>query len=101
LYLFYNADLLEQCTSDQVSTLGYIDNASLLAAEATPQHNTQALKVAHRKAEDWAKKHGSVFTLKKYILVHFTKDPRINITHPLRLLTITIAAEPSCKYLGL
>ena len=42
-----------------------------------------------------------MFALKKYTLVHFTKDPRINTAHPLRLPTITIAAEPSCKYLGL
>ena len=55
LYLFYNADLLEQCASRQVSTLGYIDDASLLAVGKTVQHNTQALKVAHQKAEDWAK----------------------------------------------
>jgi AICAR transformylase/IMP cyclohydrolase PurH len=46
--------------------LGYIDDVSLLAVGATPQHNIQALKMAHRRAENWAKKHGSVFATSKY-----------------------------------
>jgi Reverse transcriptase (RNA-dependent DNA polymerase) len=79
LYLFYNADLLEDYTSKTVGTLGYIDNVSLLAIGATVQHNTQALKIAHRKAEDWARKHGLVFAITKYTLVHFTRNPKVNI----------------------
>jgi hypothetical protein len=43
-YLFYKADLLEECTSMKLSTLGYIDDVSLLATGTTVQHNTQALK---------------------------------------------------------
>jgi ribonuclease HI/exonuclease III len=101
LYLFYNADLLEQCVSTLVSTLGYIDDVSLLATGATPQHNTQALKIAHKKAEDWARKHGSVFATSKYTLVHFTRRRRINKAHPLRLPGITITPAQSCRYLGL
>ena len=101
LYLFYNADLLEQCANDKVNTLGYIDDVSLLAVGATPQHNTQALKVAHRKAQSWAKKHGSVFGVSKYTLVHFARSPWANTKHPLRLPDITIVPETSCRYLGL
>ena len=101
LYLFYNADLLEQCAGNSVSTLGYIDDVSLLATGVTPQHNTRALKIAHKKAEDWARKHGSVFATSKYTLVHFTRRRRINNTHPLRLPGITITPAQSCRYLGL
>ena len=84
-----------------MSTLGYIDDVSLLAIGATPQHNTQALKIAHKKAEDWARKHGSVFATSKYTLVHFTRRRRINKAHPLRLPDITITPAQSCRYLGL
>ena len=101
LYLFYNADLLEQCANDKVSTLGYVDDVSLLAVGDTPQHNTQALKIAHQKAHSWAKKHGSVFAVPKYTLVHFARSPWVNTKHPLRLPDITILPESSCRYLGL
>jgi hypothetical protein len=100
LYLFYNADLLEDCAGKTVSTLGYIDDVSLLATGDTVQHNTRALKIAYKKAEDWARKHGSVFATAKYTLVHFTRNPKVNTQHPLRLPEITITPTPSCRYLG-
>ena len=81
--------------------MGYIDDVSLLAIGSTPQHNTQALKVAHREAQKWAKKHGSVFATSKYTLVHFPRNSRVDTTHPLRLPGITIKPALSCKYLGL
>lgn len=101
LYLFYNADLLEECASTKVGTLGYIDDVSLLATGPTVQHNTQALKVAHKKAEDWARKHGLVFATAKYTLVHFTRNTKVNIDHPLRLPGFTITPTSSCRYLGI
>lgn len=101
LYLFYNADLLEACANDKVDTMGYIDDVSLLATGTTPQHNTLALKLAHREAHKWARKHGSVFATSKYTLVHFARNSYVNTRHPLRLPEITITPVTSCKYLGL
>jgi ribonuclease HI len=49
----------------------------------------------------WASKHGSQFAPAKYELVHFTRDPRKNSTHALRLPNATIQASPSCRYLGI
>jgi hypothetical protein len=74
---------------------------SLLVTGATVQHNTQVLKVAHRKADNWARKHGWVFAATKYTLVHFTRNPKVNTKHPLRLPRHTITPDPSCRYLGL
>ncbi len=37
----------------------------------------------------------------KYELVHFTRDPKANSTHALRLPHATIPASPSCRYLGI
>jgi ribonuclease HI len=54
----------------------------------------------HQKAEKWALQHGSQFAPDKYDLVHFTRDLRVNTTHPLRLPQATIEASPSCRYLG-
>jgi hypothetical protein len=101
LYLFYNADLIEACKTENTEAVGYIDDASILAVGPTAQRNCKTLKAIHQKAEEWALRHGSQFAPAKYELVHFTRDPTKNTTHPLRLLEATIKASPSCRYLGI
>ncbi|CRG90417.1 putative RNA-directed DNA polymerase from transposon BS [Talaromyces islandicus] len=100
LYLFYNADLIEACKTDNTEAVGYIDDASILAVGPTAQQNCKTLKIIHRKAEKWARQHGSQFAPAKYELVHFSRDPKANTTHSLRLPHATIKASPSCRYLG-
>jgi ribonuclease HI len=101
LYLFYNADLIEACKTENTETVGYIDDASILAVGPTTPRNCKILKSIHRIAETWARQHGSQFAPAKYELVHFTRDPKANTTHPLRLTQATIKASPSCRYLGI
>jgi len=99
-YLFYNADLIEECKTENTEAVGYIDDASILAVGPTAQRNCKTLKAIHQKAEKWALQHGSQFARAKYELVHFTRDPKANTTHYLRLPHATIKALPSCRYLG-
>lgn len=101
LYLFYNADLIEACKTEDTEAVGYIDDASILAVGPTAQRNCKTLKGIHRKAEEWAVKHGSQFAPAKYELVHFTRDPKKNSTHALCLPHATIKASTSCRYLGI
>uniref|UniRef100_A0A8H7K2N2 RNase H type-1 domain-containing protein n=1 Tax=Bionectria ochroleuca TaxID=29856 RepID=A0A8H7K2N2_BIOOC len=100
LYLFYNADLIEICKTEETEAVGYIDDVSILAVGPTAPRNCKTLKGINRKAEGWADKHGSQFAPAKYELVHFTRDPKANSTHALRLPHTTIKASPSCRYLG-
>ncbi|KAJ6436485.1 hypothetical protein O9K51_10967 [Purpureocillium lavendulum] len=101
LYLFYNADLVEECNTPETESVGYIDDVSILAVGESAARNCKRLKRRHRKAQVWARKHGSQFSPAKYELVHFTRDPTANCTHPLRLPHATIKASPSCRYLGI
>jgi len=101
LYLFYNADLIEQCKTNETEAVGYIDDVSILAVGRNAQSNCKTLKNIHRKAEVWAAKHGSQFAPAKYELVHFTRDPNANCTHALRLPHAVIEASSSCRYLGI
>jgi ribonuclease HI len=101
LYLFYNADLIETCKTENTEAVGYIDDASILAVGPTAQRNCKTLKAIHMKAAKWALQHGSQFAPAKYELVHFTRDPKMSITHALRLPHDTINASPSCRYLGI
>lgn len=101
LYLFYNADLIEACQTPDTEVVGYIDDVSILAVGPSAQRNCKLLKGIHRKADTWAVKHGSQFAPAKYELVHFTRDPKMNSTHALRLPHATVKASPSCRYLGI
>ena len=51
LYLFYNADLIEACKTEETEAVGYIDDASTLAVGQSAQRNCKTLKLIHRKAE--------------------------------------------------
>lgn len=101
LYLFYNADLIEGCKTEDTEAVGYIDDVSILAIGPSSSRNCKTLKGIHREAEKWAQKHGSQFGPAKYELIHFTRDPKMNSTHALRLPHATIPASPSCRYLGI
>ena len=110
LYLFYNADLIEACKTEEqdegnnraceTEAVGYIDDVSILAVGSSAPRNCKTLKSIHRKAEEWALKHGSQFAPAKYELIHFTREPSFNTTHALRLPRATIKASRSCRYLG-
>ena len=100
LYLYYNADLIEACKGEDTESVGYIDDVSILAVGPTTQHTCKTLKTIHRKAETWARQHGSEFAPAKYELVHFSRMREADLDHPLRLPHATIAASPSCRYLG-
>ena len=89
------------CQTENTEGVGYIDDVAILAVGPTAQHNCKALKMGHRKAERWAQQHGSQFAPDKYELVHFTRNPQANTTHPLRLPQATIEPSPSCRYLGI
>ena len=101
MYLFYNADLIEVCKAEETEAVRYIDDVSTLAIGPSAQRNYKTLKDVHRKAKEWARKHGSQFAPAKYELMHFTRDPKMNSTHALRLPHATIEASPSCRYLGI
>jgi hypothetical protein len=56
LYLFYNADLIEACKTEETEAVGYIDDASILAVGPTAQHNCKTLKDIHQTTEEWAQR---------------------------------------------
>ena len=101
LYLFYNTDLIKACKTEHTEAIRYIDDVSILAIGPITQRNCKTLKAIHRTAEKWARQHGSQFAPAKYELIHFTRDPKANTTHPLRLPHATIEASPSYRYLGI
>ena len=85
LYLFYNADLIDECnnTTEAMST-GYIDDVAILAWGKTTEQTCETLGRILEKAQRWASTHASVFALNKFQLTHFTRSrKRINIKTPI------------------
>lgn len=83
LYLFYNADLLELCENDRfrISVTGFIDNVNILTYSTSTEGNCDKLRRIYIVCEDWARRHRSKFSAKKYELIHFTRTPkRFNMT---------------------
>lgn len=67
LYLFYNADLLDDCTKKRVNTQRYIDDITLISVSKLVRGNTQELAQVHNQVcESLIVKHGSEFYLLKY-----------------------------------
>ncbi|RYN71832.1 hypothetical protein AA0119_g13652, partial [Alternaria tenuissima] len=80
LYLFYNADLIDECNQapDAMST-GYIDDVGILAWGQTTEQTCETLGKTLEKAQRWASTHASVFAPNKFQLTHFTRSrKRIN-----------------------
>lgn len=89
------------CRTADTESIGYIDDVAILAVGYTSYCTCKTLKVVHRKAEDWARQHGSKFAPTKYELVHFRRKRTGNTIHALRLPQAAIAASPSFRYLGI
>ena len=86
LYLFYNADLLEDSAAKGVGAQGFIDDITLIATSKSTRGNTQKLaKVHNQTCEDWRAKHGSEFSLPKYQLIHISRKRDIDYTAGVRL----------------
>lgn len=76
LYIFYNADLVEEIDEEPTSSFGYIDDINALACSKTSEENCCKLEAAYSKASNWATTHASVWAPKKFGLVHFTPPSR-------------------------
>lgn len=101
LYLIYNAELLEKCANEaeRIMTGGWVDDVSIMTVGASEEANIEKLQRASLQADDWARRHASVFDIKKYKLIHFV-NPRSSIQPkytPLELSGTRIEATRSAK----
>src|SRR5262249_26782015 len=75
LYLFYNADLLEESEdlALSITSIGFIDDISLLTYSKSTERNVRNLEKAYRKYLSWARSHRSRFNPEKSELIYFTE----------------------------
>jgi ribonuclease HI len=103
LYLFYNADLIDECNRepDTMST-GYIDDVGVLTWGKTTEETCETLSKVLEKAQRWANTHASIFAPEKFQLTHFTRSfTRIDTSRAILTEQGEVKPKATCKYLGL
>jgi len=101
LYMYYNADLLDITTRREGAiSLGFIDDIVYGVEGFSDLGNTHKLKGILTEAEEWRKKHGAQFETSKYILVHFTRNPKRSAKASITINGFTVKASTEAKYLG-
>jgi hypothetical protein len=103
LFLFYNANLVKICNllTLPASGKGFVDNVDALAFGKSTEENCKMLQTVHEQCLEWAWRHGALFALEKYILVHFTRvRTKHNHSCPHTPPTSTIHPSPSARVLG-
>ena len=88
LYLFYNADLIEECQDEQLRTwtVGYIDDVSIITVGESTESNCRRLATVHERCNRWEAQHASRFNLSKHNLIHMVRRGRArDMEHQLEL----------------
>jgi len=109
LYILYNADLLDIALNPEEESLGFVDNAMIMA-EGKNTKETLNIITDFMERDDssfsWSTAHNSKFEIDKLALVHFSKR-NTNELNPgpaapaLRLKERLIKTVSSYKYLGI
>jgi ribonuclease HI len=95
----YNAELLEIPKAPDLA-LGFIDDIAYGISGQTAQNNVERLQMILTKSEEWKEKHGAQFEPSKYMLIHFTRNTRHDVTASIRINDTTIAPGKEARYLG-
>lgn len=54
--------------------LSFIDNVNVLTYGRNTKDNCKTLEKSHKACKMWTHKHGSIFALTKYKLIHLTRS---------------------------
>jgi len=110
LYIIYNADLIEIAEGNQEESLGYVDDAIVIAEGENFHDTTSKIEdIMNRQggAFDWSLQHNSNFEISKLAIMHAAQKRRKNkrtVRLPcpvLKLHGTEIKEVNSYKYLGI
>lgn len=104
LFLFYNADLLVECSNAAtgLSVNAFIDDTTLCAVSPSTEENRKLLASANDKCLNWAQTHGAVFAPSKYQLIHLLRKKSINKSATIHLgFQQTVSPKSTAKLLGI
>lgn len=75
MFLFYNAELIENCGKgdSRLDRIGFVDDMNIVAFGRSTEGNCRRLERAHEQCLDWARRYGAKFAPEKYELMHFSR----------------------------
>ena len=105
LYIFFNADLVQQASDRDKGSMGFVDDySSWVTGESVEENMSTLQNVVVPRAIQWATRNGAKFEGEKTTLIHFTHFRKTKkIARPLQALRIeeaVVAPSQSAKILG-
>ena len=102
LFLFYNTELLEICTttSPGVTASGFVDDVNILAYSRSTASNCRKIEQVHQKCLAWAQRFGLKFAPQKYELIHFTRRKGFDLSANIQLEGVVLDPKPEVRVLG-
>jgi exonuclease III len=102
LYLFYNADLVEDCQRPALysSVTAFVDDTNILVYSRTTKENCRKLQELHNFCTKWSRTHGSKFNVSKYGLLHISRQRRGDLERALQLEEVTVIPKTQLRLLG-
>jgi ribonuclease HI len=105
LYLFFNADLIEDCQDPNLNAeaVGWVDDGNIITWGATTEENCRNLEATYEKCKAWETKHASKFNPSKFSLIHLPSAymKNINMDSPVQLDGQKVKPVTKCRILGL
>lgn len=102
LFLFYNAELIEQCgeTNSRLDRIGFVDDMNIVAFGRSTEDNCRRLERAHEQCTRWAGRHGAKFAPEKYELMHFSRRKCYDMTATVKIGGRVIQPAKVMRILG-
>ena len=114
LHIVYNADLLELTEGPREESLGYVDDAMIMAEGKDLEETMEILTYFMTREEGgfaWSEAHNSNFAIDKLVVTHFTRRRRAAPRRPVHVATreapaLILRGKPvkvplAYKYLGI
>jgi hypothetical protein len=100
LFLFFNADLVQQKISDKGGAIAFIDDYSAWVTGPSAEANYIGIQQIVERAIQWEKRSGAIFESTKTMLVHFTRATHRQSYNPIIVKGEAVIPRSEAKILG-
>jgi hypothetical protein len=94
LFLFYNADLVQQKIDDKGGAIAFVDDYTAWVTGPSAEANYAGIQQIVDKAIQWEKRSGATFESGKTVLVHFTRTTHLSSYASVIIKGKAITPEP-------
>ncbi|PNH36329.1 hypothetical protein BJF96_g603 [Verticillium dahliae] len=100
LFLFFNADLVQQKINCYGGAIAFVDDFTAWVAGPTTQDNRKGIEAIIEKALDWERRSGATFEADKTAVIHFTRWAKRSDSEPFTIKGQTVEPKQHVKILG-